>query len=103
MAGGKAKTLTVHLFQKFRLRMHKCLCSLFYVSALLQFYNAKISDFGLAALLPSADDGSQVETHIVGTHGYAAPEVIFTGNFLKLTSPKCRVHVMFKLTIISVD
>ncbi|KAJ6673167.1 KINASE CX32 putative-RELATED [Salix viminalis] len=44
-----------------------------------KFYNAKISDFGLAALVPSADD-SQVETHLMGTYGYAAPEVYVTGH-----------------------
>lgn len=57
-----------------------------------QFYNAKISDFGLAALVPSADD-SHVETHLMGTYGYAAPEVYVTGNLFFLVNPPCRVHV----------
>ncbi|CAJ1930658.1 unnamed protein product [Sphenostylis stenocarpa] len=42
-------------------------------------YNAKISDFGLAKLGPSAGD-SHVTTRIIGTYGYAAPEYIATGH-----------------------
>lgn len=45
---------------------------------LLQDYNAKISDFGLAKLGPSGGD-SHVTTRIMGTYGYAAPEYIATG------------------------
>lgn len=46
---------------------------------LLQNYNAKISDFGLAKLGPSGGD-SHVTTRVMGTYGYAAPEYIATGN-----------------------
>ena len=46
---------------------------------LLQNYNAKISDFGLAILGPSGDD-SHVTTGVTGTYVYAAPEYIVTGN-----------------------
>ena len=46
---------------------------------LLQNYNAKISNFGLAILGPSGAD-SHVTTGVVGTYGYAAPEYIATGN-----------------------
>ncbi|GAB4838663.1 Probable serine/threonine-protein kinase pix13 [Ancistrocladus abbreviatus] len=42
-------------------------------------YNAKISDFGLAKLGPSASQ-SHVTTRVMGTYGYAAPEYIATGH-----------------------
>ncbi|GKV21904.1 hypothetical protein SLEP1_g31833 [Rubroshorea leprosula] len=42
-------------------------------------YNAKISDFGLAKLGPSAGE-SHVTTRVMGTYGYAAPEYIATGH-----------------------
>ncbi|KAJ0752185.1 putative transferase, protein kinase RLK-Pelle-RLCK-VIIa-2 family [Helianthus annuus] len=40
-------------------------------------YNAKISDFGLAKVGPSATQ-SHVTTRVVGTYGYAAPEYVST-------------------------
>ena len=46
---------------------------------LLQDFNAKISDFGLAKLGPSGGD-SHVTTRIMGTYGYAAPEYVATGD-----------------------
>ncbi|CAL0313242.1 unnamed protein product [Lupinus luteus] len=42
-------------------------------------YNAKLSDFGLAKLGPSAGE-SHVTTRIMGTYGYAAPEYVATGH-----------------------
>ncbi|KAJ7955865.1 Protein kinase [Quillaja saponaria] len=42
-------------------------------------YTAKLSDFGLAKVGPSADQ-SHVTTRVVGTVGYAAPEYIATGH-----------------------
>ncbi|GFY89811.1 protein kinase superfamily protein [Actinidia rufa] len=42
-------------------------------------YNAKISDFGLAKLGPSASK-SHVTTRVMGTSGYAAPEYVATGH-----------------------
>ncbi|CAL0315955.1 unnamed protein product [Lupinus luteus] len=42
-------------------------------------YNAKISDFGLAKLGPSASQ-SHVSTRVMGTYGYAAPEYVATGH-----------------------
>lgn len=42
-------------------------------------YNAKISDFGLAKLGPSASQ-SHVTTRVMGTYGYAAPEYVTTGH-----------------------
>ncbi|XP_060168732.1 probable serine/threonine-protein kinase PIX13 isoform X1 [Lycium barbarum] len=42
-------------------------------------YNAKISDFGLAKLGPSASQ-SHVTTRVMGTYGYAAPEYVQTGH-----------------------
>jgi serine/threonine protein kinase len=44
----------------------------------LQSYTAKISDFGLAKLGPSASQ-SHVTTRVMGTYGYAAPEYVATG------------------------
>ena len=37
------------------------------------FYNAKVSDFGLARIGSNKVDG-QVSTRVLGTHGYVAPE-----------------------------
>ncbi|KAK7853461.1 putative serine/threonine-protein kinase pix13 [Quercus suber] len=54
------------------------ICSPFWFF-LLQNYNAKISNFGLAILGPSGAD-SHVTTGVVGTYGYAAPEYIATGH-----------------------
>lgn len=45
----------------------------------LQKYTAKLSDFGLAKDGPEGDD-THVSTRIMGTHGYAAPEYVMTGN-----------------------
>ncbi|VVA99382.1 unnamed protein product [Arabis nemorensis] len=42
-------------------------------------YNAKISDFGLAKLGPSASH-SHITTRVMGTEGYAAPEYVATGH-----------------------
>ncbi|KAI8553900.1 hypothetical protein RHMOL_Rhmol05G0052300 [Rhododendron molle] len=42
-------------------------------------YNAKISDFGLAKLGPSASK-SHITTRVMGTSGYAAPEYVATGH-----------------------
>jgi len=47
----------------------------------LQNFNAKISDFGLAKLGPSGGQ-SHVTTRVMGTYGYAAPEYIATGNYI---------------------
>ena len=53
----------------------------FSMSYLVQNYNAKISDFGLAKLGPTGGD-SHVSTRVMGTYGYAAPEYVATGNYL---------------------
>ncbi|KAK9051881.1 hypothetical protein SSX86_028509 [Deinandra increscens subsp. villosa] len=42
-------------------------------------YNAKISDFGLAKVGPSASQ-SHITTRVMGTSGYAAPEYVSTGH-----------------------
>lgn len=47
----------------------------------MQSYNAKISDFGLAKLGPSASQ-SHITTRVMGTQGYAAPEYVATGTTL---------------------
>uniref|UniRef100_A0A7N0T0I2 Protein kinase domain-containing protein n=1 Tax=Kalanchoe fedtschenkoi TaxID=63787 RepID=A0A7N0T0I2_KALFE len=43
------------------------------------FYNAKLSDFGLAKMGPSASQ-SHLTTRVMGTYGYAAPEYVTTGH-----------------------
>ncbi|GJM97754.1 hypothetical protein PR202_ga14706 [Eleusine coracana subsp. coracana] len=48
-------------------------------SSLLQDYNAKLSDFGLARTGPSGDQ-THVSTRVMGTYGYAAPEYVMTGH-----------------------
>lgn len=50
-----------------------------------QSYNAKISDFGLAKMGPTASN-SHVSTQVMGTYGYAAPEYVATG---RTHSPLC--------------
>ena len=42
---------------------------------ILQNYNAKLSDFGLARDGPTGDK-SHVSTRVMGTYGYAAPEYL---------------------------
>ena len=49
----------------------------------MQSYTAKLSDFGLAKLGPSASQ-SHVTTRVMGTYGYAAPEYVATGNLSPL-------------------
>lgn len=48
---------------------------------LMQDYNAKLSDFGLARDGPTGDN-THVSTRVVGTQGYAAPEYVATGVFI---------------------
>ena len=52
--------------------------SFFLFVSIPQSYNAKISDFGLAKMGPSASQ-SHVTTRVMGTYGYAAPEYVATG------------------------
>ncbi|PIM99450.1 Non-specific serine/threonine protein kinase [Handroanthus impetiginosus] len=42
-------------------------------------YHAKISDFGIAKMGPTAGN-SHVTTQVMGTYGYAAPEYVATGH-----------------------
>ena len=46
----------------------------------VQEFNAKLSDFGLAKAGPTGDQ-THVTTQVMGTHGYAAPEYVATGLF----------------------
>lgn len=48
------------------------------LSLLMQDFNARLSDFGLAKAGPTGDR-SHVSTQVLGTQGYAAPEYIATG------------------------
>lgn len=56
---------------------------------LVQCYNAKLADFGLAKDGPSGDQ-THVSTRVMGTYGYAAPEYVMTGlsftNFLSIST-----------------
>ena len=52
---------------------------------ILQNFNAKLSDFGLAKDGPTGDK-SHVSTRVMGTHGYAAPEYLATGIAVVLDS-----------------
>jgi len=45
---------------------------------LMQEYNAKLSNFGLAKDGPEGDK-THVSTRVMGTYGYAAPEYVMTG------------------------
>lgn len=42
-------------------------------------FRAKISDFGLAKLVATANDGEESVTRVVGTYGYLAPEYLRDG------------------------
>lgn len=53
---------------------------------ILQEFNAKLSDFGLAKAGPTGDN-THVTTKVMGTQGYAAPEYIATGLFCRFTLP----------------
>lgn len=62
---------------------------------LMQLYNAKISDFGLAKLGPSASQ-SHITTRVMGTQGYAAPEYVATGNYLTMFLSSCDSILVFR-------
>jgi len=48
---------------------------------IVQNYNAKISDFGLAKVWPP-EKQLHVTTTVVGTPGYLDPEYFLTGNYI---------------------
>lgn len=61
------------------LKLQSLLLNIIMVSkSLLQDYNAKLSDFGLAKDGPDGDN-THVSTRVMGTYGYAAPEYVMTG------------------------
>lgn len=66
-------TITWSLLWSFHLLIHFFLCFFF----LLFFLIKKVGDFGLARLQPDRDSG--VETRIIGTFGYLAPEYAQSG------------------------
>ncbi|KAK9750730.1 hypothetical protein RND81_02G217300 [Saponaria officinalis] len=43
-----------------------------------EFLQAKVADFGLSKIFPAADV-TTIETRVIGTHGYTAPEYYSTG------------------------
>jgi serine/threonine protein kinase len=58
-----------------------------------QSYNARISDFGLAKMGPTASQ-SHVTTRVMGTYGYAAPEYVATGIVACPLDVSCELVVM---------
>jgi serine/threonine protein kinase len=61
--------------------LHDLYTATSYVILLVQEYNAKLSDFGLAKDGPVGDK-THVSTRVMGTYGYAAPEYVMTGKYL---------------------
>lgn len=59
---------------------------------LLQEYNSKLSDFGLAKAGPQGDK-THVSTRVLGTYGYAAPEYVMTGIHRKLIYFKVATYI----------
>ena len=57
-------------------------------------YTAKLADFGLAIDGPEGDE-THITTHIMGTHGYAAPEYVMTGKL----KDQLYMHVVGKFNI----
>lgn len=69
---------------------------------ILQNYNAKLSDFGLAKDGPTGDK-SHVSTRVMGTYGYAAPEYLATGMdecTCPLISNLVNVNIMFSESVL---
>jgi serine/threonine protein kinase len=50
--------------------------------SICQKFNAKLSDFGLAKEGPMGGE-THVSTRVMGTYGYAAPEYVATGRYLR--------------------
>ena len=69
-----------HSIKMVNLVIEKRLSFLEFVT-LLQEFNAKLSDFGLAKAGPTGDR-THVSTQVMGTQGYAAPEYMATGPVL---------------------
>ncbi|KAL3569541.1 hypothetical protein D5086_029431 [Populus alba] len=61
-------------------------------------YNAKLSDFGLARDGPTGDN-SHVSTRVMGTHGYAAPEYLATGQYVPSRAQKLANHALQCLAV----
>jgi len=66
---------------------------------LLQEYNAKLSDFGLAKAGPQGDK-THVSTRVVGTYGYAAPEYVMTGMEAVISSSD---QTLLKLSLLQLE
>lgn len=60
-------------------------------AVIIQSYHAKLSDFGLAKIGPSASK-SHVTTRVMGTYGYAAPEYVATGSPILLKFVTLRLN-----------
>lgn len=64
---------------------------------LVQGYNAKLSDFGLAKDGPRGDQ-THVSTRVMGTYGYAAPEYVMTGLSLVFSVSICLASKIGKIS-----
>jgi interleukin-1 receptor-associated kinase 4 len=70
----------------------------YYHGFVLQEFNSKLSDFGLAKAGPTGDR-THVSTQVMGTQGYAAPEYVATGMLLASHKPLYCVRVFFSGTV----
>jgi len=71
-----------------------------YVILLVQEYNAKLSDFGLAKDGPVGDK-THVSTRVMGTYGYAAPEYVMTGKHVVRSALPFFLTPLFRSTAVA--
>ncbi|KAG6487008.1 hypothetical protein ZIOFF_055589 [Zingiber officinale] len=78
-------------------------CVTDFATLLLQNYNAKLSDFGMAKIGPTGGN-SHVTTRVMGTFGYAAPEYVATGMQLSTgISMLMIIDMCLRITIVEIS